>query len=142
MNPTIFSSRGRAFAAFRGGVLVAGCVTFAPNVAHAYTISTVLTAGCHESISSAALRAIRLELATAAPLLADRNERALITDLEFTPDGDMTDLGGATLLVGVRDNDLARDRRRQQPRAESFEGMKRRCPLGLAAKARMTTIGA
>jgi MYXO-CTERM domain-containing protein len=106
MNSTIFLRGGRALAALRGGVLVAGCVTFAPNVVHAYTISTVLTAGCHESITSAALRAVRLELATAAPLPASRNERALITDLEFTPDGDMTDLGGATLLVGVRDNDL------------------------------------
>ena len=106
MNPTIFLRGGRALVALRWGVLVAGCGAFAPNVAHAYTISTVLTAGCHESITSAALRAVRLELATAAPLPASRNERALITDLEFTPDGDMTDLGGATLLVGVRDNDL------------------------------------
>jgi hypothetical protein len=86
--------------------LVAGCVTFAPGVAHAYTISSVATDGCHESITSAALRAVRLELPTAAPLPADRNERALIKDLEFAPDDDMTDLGGATLLVGVRDNDL------------------------------------
>ena len=31
---------------------------------------------------------------------------ALIDDLEFMPANDMTDLGGATLLVGVRDNDL------------------------------------
>jgi hypothetical protein len=44
--------------------------------------------------------------ATAAPLPADRNDQALINDLEFTPANDMTDLGGATLLVGVRDNDL------------------------------------
>jgi hypothetical protein len=44
--------------------------------------------------------------ATAAPLPADSNDRALIDDLEFTPANDMTDLGGATLLVGVRDNDL------------------------------------
>ena len=47
-----------------------------------------------------------MELATAAPLPANANERALIDDLEFSPASDMTDLGGATLLVGVRDNDL------------------------------------
>jgi hypothetical protein len=75
-------------------------------LADAYTISSAITAGCHEKITTDALRAVRLELASAAPLPADRNERALIDDLEFTPAGDMTDLGGATLLVGVRDNDL------------------------------------
>jgi hypothetical protein len=75
-------------------------------LAEAYTISSPITAGCHEKITTDALRAVRLELATAAPLPADSNERALIDDLEFTPANDMTDLGGATLLVGVRDNDL------------------------------------
>jgi MYXO-CTERM domain-containing protein len=106
MNLAIFLRDGRALVALRGGVLVAGCVTFAPSVAQAYTISSFVTTGCHESITSAALRAVRLELATAAPLRANRNERALINDLEFVPDSDMADLGGATLLVGVRDNDL------------------------------------
>jgi MYXO-CTERM domain-containing protein len=75
-------------------------------LANAYTISSAITAGCHEKITTDALRAVRLELASAGPLPADRNERALIDDLEFTPANDMTDLGGATLLVGVRDNDL------------------------------------
>lgn len=92
--------------ALRRGVIAAGCVTFAPSPAQAYTIASVVTTGCHESITSEALRAVRLDLATAAPLPADRNERALINDLEFAPASDMTDLGGATLLVGVRDNDL------------------------------------
>jgi hypothetical protein len=77
-----------------------------PRPAHAYTIFSIATAGCHEKITTDAMRAVRLELATAAPLPADRNERALIDDLEFSPASDMTDLGGATLLVGVRDNDL------------------------------------
>jgi hypothetical protein len=97
-----------------GGVLTAvtatafmvGTLTAKPRLAHAYTISSAITAGCHEKITTDALRAVRLELASAAPLPADRNERALINDLEFTPASDMTDLGGATLLVGVRDNDL------------------------------------
>ena len=97
-----------------GGVLtvltatafMVGALTAKPRLAQAYTISSAITAGCHEKITTDALRAVRLELASAAPLPADRNERALIEDLEFTPAGDMTDLGGATLLVGVRDNDL------------------------------------
>jgi hypothetical protein len=77
-----------------------------PSLVQAYTISSAISAGCHEKITTDALRAVRLEMATAAPLPADRNERALIDDLPFTPASDMSDLGGATLLVGVRDNDL------------------------------------
>jgi hypothetical protein len=104
MRPPIFSNRSPAFTALGVGALIAGFIV--PSVAHGYTISSTVTTGCHETITSEALRAVRLELATAAPLPADRNERALIRDLEFVPDGDMNDLGGATLLVGVRDNDL------------------------------------
>jgi len=49
---------------------------------------------------------VRRELPTAAPLPASENDQALINDLQFTPPSDVADLGGATLLVGVRDNDL------------------------------------
>ncbi|MDD5224135.1 MAG: hypothetical protein PHE84_09100 [bacterium] len=79
---------------------------FIPGAANAYTIKTLLSAGCHEKIASETLRTVRLELQTAAPLPLTANERALVDDLEFTPDQDMKDLGGVTLLVGVRDNDL------------------------------------
>ena len=85
--------------------LVATTLSAAP-AARAYTIASLVSDGCHEKIMTDALRAVRLELATAAPLAADRNDRALIDDVEFTPANDMTDLGGATLLLGVRDNDL------------------------------------
>ena len=88
------------------GTLFLGWLLVEPRLAHAYTVSSVLTAGCHERITAEALRAVRLEMATAAAMPANRNERALITDLEFIPPGDMRDLGGATLLVGVRHNDL------------------------------------
>ena len=106
---------------FKGGVLTAvvACAIFVgwliarPKSADAYTISTIVTAGCHESITTEAFLAVRQRdpdpaiRAAAAPLLpADRNDQALIDDLEFTPADGMTDLGGATLLVGVRDNDL------------------------------------
>jgi hypothetical protein len=85
-----------------------------PKSADAYTISTIVTAGCHEKVTTEAFLAVRNDsdpanaaiTAAAAPLLADRNDQALIDDLEFTPADGMTDLGGATLLVGVRDNDL------------------------------------
>jgi hypothetical protein len=107
---------------FKGGVLTAvmagaiflGWFMARPKSADAYTISTIVTAGCHENVTTDAFLAVRNDpdpanaaiAAAAAPLLADGNDQALIDDLEFTPADGMTDLGGATLLVGVRDNDL------------------------------------
>jgi hypothetical protein len=88
------------------GLLLAAWIAAEPRVAHAYTISTAVSSGCHEKITAEALRAVRLELPNAAPLPTDRNERALINDVQFTPPADMADIGGTTLLVGVRDNDL------------------------------------
>ncbi len=79
---------------------------FTPDVAHAYTIQNTLSRGCHEEITTAALRAVRLDLQTAAPMVPRADDKALIDDLQFTPAADMKDLGGATLLIAVRDNDL------------------------------------
>ncbi len=90
----------------RGAILAALFLSVASRRADAYTISNELTDGCHERITSAALRAVRQELKTAAPLPISSNDRALVDDLQFTPDDDMRDLGGATLLAAVRDNDL------------------------------------
>lgn len=86
------------------GVLLVACLTAA--TARAYTISSAVSHGCHESITTEALRRVRAELATAAPLPTSDDERALIADLPFALDADMDDLGGATLLIGVRDNDV------------------------------------
>jgi MYXO-CTERM domain-containing protein len=74
--------------------------------ASAYTIESMLTPGCHEPITSQALRTVRTELATAAPLTPTANDRALVDDVQFTLEPDMEDLGGATLIVSARDNDL------------------------------------
>jgi hypothetical protein len=74
--------------------------------ARAFTIFGALAPGCHENITSEALREARLRFPTAAPLSLTANEQALVDDLQFTPPDDMKDLGGATLLVSVRDNDL------------------------------------
>ena len=102
---TLLKGRG-ALTTVTAGALFAGWLTAEPRLAHAYTISSAISSGCHEKLTTDALRAVRLDLATAAPLPADENDRALIDDLEFAPASDMTDLGGASLLVGVRDNDL------------------------------------
>ena len=74
--------------------------------ARAFTIDTIVTRGCHEEMTAAALRTVRAELPTADPLPPSREDRAFIDDLAFTAPDDMKDLGGATLLIGVRDNDL------------------------------------
>ena len=88
------------------GVVWASFVGVTPRAADAYTVKNNISRGCHEEITTAALRTVRGELATAAALPASTDERALIDDLQFTPDSDMMDLGGATLLMAVRDNDL------------------------------------
>ena len=106
MTPGTFLKGRGPLALLTAGAFFAGWLAADPKLAHAYTISSAITAGCHEKITTDALRAVRLDLPTAAPLPADANDRALITDLEFVPASDMSDLGGATLLVGVRDNDL------------------------------------
>jgi MYXO-CTERM domain-containing protein len=77
-----------------------------PRSTNAYTISTILSPGCHEKLTSEALRAVRLDTPMAAPLPPTGDEQALVNDVQFTLDEDMRDLGGATLLLSVRDNDL------------------------------------
>jgi hypothetical protein len=109
MRATRESSRPFAFTrSLRLGVaaLLSASLGLVSSEASAYTIKNELTDGCHEKITTDALRAIRAELSTAPPLPASENDQALINDLQFTPPSDMGDLGGATLLAAVRDNDL------------------------------------
>jgi hypothetical protein len=91
--------------AFAACLALGAALTIA-SPARAFTISSILTDGCHEGMTSAALRKVRSELDTAAPIPPTRDEQALIDDVEFSPAADMKDLGGATLLIGVRDNDV------------------------------------
>jgi hypothetical protein len=82
-------------------------ITGAAQVASAYEIKSASGSGCHESITAEALRMVRTEFPeSAAGLTVTEDERALIDDLQFVPDPDMRDLGGATLMIAVRDNDL------------------------------------
>jgi MYXO-CTERM domain-containing protein len=74
--------------------------------AAAYTVANQFVEGCHERLTSSALRVVRGELVTAGPLSVDANEQALVNDLPFAPDDDMRDLGAVTLLLAVRDADL------------------------------------
>ena len=81
-------------------------VTVIAAPAHAYTTASAITAGCHEAMTTQALRQVRATLATAAPIAPTSDERALIDDAPFAIDDDLRDLAGATLLFAVRDNDL------------------------------------
>src|SRR6267378_3025028 len=89
-----------------GAVLLTVSALAAAGAARAYTIETHFTAKCHEKLTAQALRTARMRLEMAATPRATDDERALIDDLQFAPDDDMKDLAGATLLIGVRDNDL------------------------------------
>jgi len=77
-----------------------------PGSTAAYTISSIISPGCHEDLTSEALRAVRVDLPTAAPLPVTANDQALVNDVQFTLASDMRDLGGVALMLGVRDNDL------------------------------------
>jgi hypothetical protein len=73
----------------------------------AYTVQTPIAPGCHERITTDALRFTRNALATAKPLpVTTDDQKALLADLPFDLPSDVADMGGATLLLGVRDNDL------------------------------------
>ena len=87
--------------------VLSACVTVtATTRAVAYSYESVVSTGCHERITMSALRTVRATLPTAPFLEPSANDRALIGDLPFALDPDMHDIGGATLTVGVRDNDL------------------------------------
>src|SRR4051794_22788418 len=85
--------------------IVLGCLP-APGV-RAYTVSTIVTSGCHERLTLAALRAARAAMPGAAPLIPVVGDDApLVADLPFELESDAHELGAVALLVGARDNDL------------------------------------
>jgi hypothetical protein len=97
---------GPGFSALAAAVVVLLWVTLVPHPTDAYTISSVLTPGCHEDLTAEALRTVRLDVPGAAPIPLGANDKALADDVQFTTPADMRDLGGVTLLLSVRDNDL------------------------------------
>ncbi|MEJ7732499.1 MAG: MYXO-CTERM sorting domain-containing protein [Polyangiaceae bacterium] len=91
---------------FRVAFASLALVTFAAG-AEAYSLASAIGEPCHERLASETLRAVRTSLPDAARRIEpDENEQALIDDLPFTIDEDIAELAGASLLLGVRDNDL------------------------------------
>ena len=78
------------------------------RVADAWSIGSQLdNLGCHERVTAEALRRVRVVVSTAPVLVPTRDEAALIDAVQFAPPEDLVhDLGGMSLLLGVRDNDL------------------------------------
>ena len=52
-----------------------------PGSTAAYTISSIISPGCHEDLTSEALRAVRVDLPTAAPLPVTAEDLALVNDV-------------------------------------------------------------
>lgn len=82
------------------------CLCLVAQRADAFTIFSPAAPGCHEQITSAVLRRIRQDVPSVVAIVPDRELSALIADLEFSPEADMRDMAGATLLIGLRDNDI------------------------------------
>ena len=83
------------------------CACLAPAArARAYSYASPLGAGCHEGLTLSALRVLRRDLDHARALPAGKEDRAWIADLPLDLPEDARDLATASLLVGVRDNDL------------------------------------
>jgi hypothetical protein len=102
---SIVVSRRTAFLCASLGVL--GFVA-TPRAAHAYTIQSPVTRGCHEEITIDAWRRIQAELPDAtAAIRANRDDEALIADVPFDLPSDLQELGLVTLLLGIRENDIA-----------------------------------
>lgn len=82
-------------------------LTLTARAADAYTITSAVSGGCHEGVTSEALREVRRTRPEAAPIpVRGGDDAALVADLPFEPDADMRDLAAVSLLLGVRDNDL------------------------------------
>jgi hypothetical protein len=85
--------------------VIISAATLAPE-ARAYSYYSLVSDGCHERITTEALRTVRKTLPAAAPVPSTGDDEALIADLPFPLDDDMADIAAVTLLLGVRENDL------------------------------------
>jgi hypothetical protein len=87
-------------------VLVLAAVHLFSGAAHAFDYESPISGPCHERLTVAALRRLRAELQTAAPIPASAEDRRIIDDVVFSLPADMRDIDAVTLLLGVRDNDV------------------------------------
>ena len=89
------------------GVCAAGAVLFGQaRDAQAFTIDSPVTAGCHEEITTDAVRILRAKLPEGARVAPVGDERFLADSVPFSVEGDMHDTGSLALLIANRDVDL------------------------------------
>lgn len=75
--------------------------------AAAFTIQSNATTGCHERVTQQAWERTREMLPEmTARLPSSGDDEPLIADVAFDVPDSMSDIGGVTLLLGVRDNDV------------------------------------
>lgn len=91
----------------RALIAVCSASTLLAGTAHAYTIQSEATKGCHEKVTREAWQNTRAALPeTTVPLPATGDDQPLIDDLPFDVPQSLRDIGSVTLLLGVRDNDV------------------------------------
>jgi hypothetical protein len=78
----------------------------AAGSAHAYNYASPFADGCHEGLSVDALLAVRERSSAARALPTSPRDRVWIDDLPLALPPEARDLGAATLIAGVRDNDV------------------------------------
>ncbi|HVJ20190.1 MAG TPA: hypothetical protein VM686_32470, partial [Polyangiaceae bacterium] len=82
-------------------------VAVTPSIALAFSTGSSATEGCHEAITSGAWKTARATFPEQARALPSSGEdAALIEDVPFRVPKSLRDIGGTTLLLGVRDNDI------------------------------------
>jgi hypothetical protein len=88
--------------------LVLACGLLLPRAASAFTIQSPATRGCHEEITIDAWRQVHADLPKLTPPIASRgDDDALIADTPFDVPEDLQEIGLVTLLLGIRENDIA-----------------------------------
>jgi hypothetical protein len=85
---------------------LAGLALFSPGTASAFTIDSTVTSGCHEDVTTDALRTLRVRLPDFGRVAAVGDEDTLPESLPFAMAADMTDTGSLAILIANRDVDL------------------------------------
>jgi MYXO-CTERM domain-containing protein len=82
-------------------------VAVTPTAALAFSTGSAATKSCHEDITTSAWQAARAQYPEQGRALpASGEDQALIDDVPFSVPKSLRDIGGTTLLLGVRDNDI------------------------------------
>jgi hypothetical protein len=90
-----------------GQFVAFAALTASSAPAAAFTIQSNATKGCHERVTREAWEKAREMLPdVTARLPSSGDDEPLIADVAFDVPDSMSDIGGVTLLLGVRDNDV------------------------------------